>query len=110
MSTPDVMDGSQYLLGLLIALLGWCAVMFGHWVRLRVADLEDQDRERERQFEALRWAMDLASAQDPVKASAGLAALQTLAEGTAVDSRHTASALAASIAAVDRSTTPRSVA
>lgn len=70
--------GDQLVLALLIALLGWCAVMFGHWVHLRVADGVERGHERDRAVEMLRWATELATAGNVIQVRAGLAALDAL--------------------------------
>jgi hypothetical protein len=89
------MSGDQLVLTLLIALLGWCVLIFGHWVRLRDFEAQDRSRAREHSFDKLRWATELATSTDPRTATMGLAALRALAETPAswLDDRDVAAAL-----------------
>jgi hypothetical protein len=73
------MNGDQLTLALLVAIIGACVVIFGHWVRLHDNKARDAARVQEHSRLTLEWATGLATDPDPLKAGAGVAALGAIA-------------------------------
>lgn len=107
MPNTSQMNGDQLMLALLIAIIGACVLIFGHWVRLRDNQAQDAARLRDHSLLMLTWATGLATDPDPVKAGAGVAALGALARSTAlgVATQEEAAVVAESIAS-QRNTQP----
>ncbi|WP_249381794.1 hypothetical protein [Actinotalea sp. K2] len=59
-------------------LLSFVAVMLGHWVVRRGDEERDVWRRREETLRTLRWAVETATSDHPVRAEAGLATLGEL--------------------------------
>jgi hypothetical protein len=66
------MNGDQLTLALLVAIIGACVVIFGHWVRLH----DNKARDAARVQEHSRLTL---TDPDPLKAGAGVAALGAIA-------------------------------
>lgn len=84
---PDfsTLSGGQVLLALLVVLIGAGVASFGHWVGVRQAKGTERTTDRDRAFEMLKWATDLAAEGDAARAAAGRAALHALGAGGTAD-------------------------